>query len=440
MPDDSDDDQPLSGFAQASAEEMAASVMPSTGAFRSLHNRNFRIWAAGTTISNVGAWMQRIAQDWLILTVLTNHNAAAVGIVTALQFGPQLVLVPWTGHVADHFDRRKVLLLTQVATCLLALGLGLLTIGGVARPWHVYIFALLLGCVMAFDAPVRQIFVSDIVDDADLSNAVGLNATLVNVSRLIGPAVAGLVIAAVGPGWAFLINATSFIAVMLSLICMRKNELHRHDPPAKTGNGLAEGIRYVAQRPDLKVLLLMLMVFGTFGMNFPIFISTMAASVFRLDAGGYGLLSSVMAVGSLIGAFLTARREKPTIFVIAVGAAIFGAGYALSAAMPNAILFGIALMVVGAASQTVTTSIMGLIQLSTDRPMRGRVMAIVVTVALGGQPVGAPLVGWIANAAGPRLALLVGALTGILVAAIGFRFVRGSAPTHLSKSALADDF
>ena len=396
--------------------------------FRSLGNRNFRIWSAGAVVSNVGTWMQRIGQDWLVLTVLTHHNAAAVGFVTALQFGPQLVLVFWTGNAADRFDRRTLLFVTQALMGLLALGLGLLTISDLVRPWHVYLFALLLGCVTAFDVPARQAFVSDMVGEAHLSNAVALNSASFNASRLIGPSLAGLLISATGSGWVFITNGFSFIATVGSLACLRTGDLTPRERPTPK-RGIGDGLRYVVKRPDLIVLLVMMMVFCTFGMNFPVLISAMAASTFRLGAAGYGLLSSAMAIGSVAGALLAARRERPTIALIATASAIFGLAFAAAAISPGPILFSLALIVVGAASQSVTTSSMSLTQMSTDPEMRGRVMALTLTAVLGGQPLGAPLVGWIANVAGPRYAIGVSALAGLIAAAIGFAFLHRTSRT-----------
>ena len=294
------------------------------GTFRSLNRYNYRVWAAGAIVSNVGTWMQRIAQDWVVLTQLTHNNATAVGLVMALQFGPQLLLLPITGFAADHLNLRKLLIATQAALGLLALGLGILTVAGYLQLWHVYLFALLLGCVSAFDAPARQTFVSELVGEADLSNAVALNSTSFNAARMIGPAIAGVLIAAVGSGWVFLINAGSFAAVIVSLNLLRVHELHVKTHAQRTRGSLADGFRYVARRADLKTVLLMLFLIATFGLNFPIFISTMAVTVFHAGAGQYGLLTSTMAVGSVVGALLSAGREKPRIILLFAGAALFG--------------------------------------------------------------------------------------------------------------------
>ncbi|WP_280568492.1 MFS transporter [Chromohalobacter sp. 296-RDG] len=258
--------------------------MSDTRLFRSLRFYNYRVWAIGALVSNIGTWMQRIAQDWLVLTVLTDHDASAVGITIALQFGPQLLLLPLTGYAADHFDRRRLILLTQALLGLMAVGLGLVTLTGVVTLWQVYAFALGLGCVTAFDAPARQTFVNDLVGEKHLSNAVALNSTSFNAARMIGPAVAGLLIAAVGSGWVFMINAASFAAVLGSLCLLRRDELLPVTRPRHNAGGLTEGFRYVWQRPELKAILLMLFMIGTFGFNFAVYISTMSVRVFHGEA------------------------------------------------------------------------------------------------------------------------------------------------------------
>ena len=391
--------------------------------FRSLNNPNYRIWAAGALVSNVGTWMQRTAQDWLVLSELTRHSASAVGIVMALQFVPQLLLLPLTGMAADLLDRRKLLLLTQAAMGLLALGLGLLCVSGRAELWHVYVFAFLLGCVTAFDSPVRQTFVSDIVGEEDLANAVALNSTSFNAARMLGPAVAGLLISSVGSGWVFIINALSFAGVIGSLLLLRKS-LPRRAPRNKASSAsLVEGFRYVSGRPDLVSVLLMLFLIGTFGLNFPIFLSTMSVTAFHAGAGQYGLLSSTMACGSVAGALLAAGRDKPRLALLLGAAALFGFGCALAAVMPNYWLFGIMLVIIGIAAQTFTTTVNSAVQLSTAPAMRGRVMAIVMAIAAGGTPLGAPIVGWVADVFGPRWALGIGALSGFAAAAVGVRYL-----------------
>ena len=391
--------------------------------FRSLRGFNFRLWAAGAFVSNIGTWMQRTAQDWLVFAELTDRNATAVGIVMALQFGPPLLLLPLTGFVADHFDRRRVLMLTQTCMGLLALGLGLLTISGHAVLWQVHVFAFLLGCVTAFDAPARQTFVSDLVTEAELSNAVALNSTSFNGARLIGPAAAGLLISWVGSGWVFVINAASFVAVIASLHLLRLAELQRHALAVRTRGSLLEGFRYVWNRPDLVAILSMLFLIATFGLNFPIFVSMMSVTVFHGGPGQYGVLISTMAVGSVTGALLSARRAQPRLAQLLVSAIAFSLSMLVAALMPNAVLFGLVLIVVGMSAQTFMTTSNSLVQLSTEPAMRGRVLAILLALALGGTPLGAPIVGWVADAFGARWSLGIGVVAGAAALLVGLRYL-----------------
>lgn len=400
----------------------AQSNRRNNGVFRSLSFRNYRTWAAGAIVSNVGTWMQRTAQDWIVLVELTRHNATAVGIVTGLQFGPQLLLLPITGLAADHFDRRKLLFVTQAAMGLLALALGLLTIFHLAQLWHVYAFAFLLGCAAAFDAPARQTFVAELVAETHIANAVALNSTSFNAARMIGPAIAGLLIAAVGTGWVFLLNAASFAAVLLSISMLRIEELHLRVRIGRSSGGFLGGLRYVLGRADLLLILFMLLLIGAFAINFPIFISTMAVSVFHAGASQFGLLTSMMAAGSVIGALLAARRERPSLSILVAGAAAMGASLALAALAPHYLLFGLTLVLVGLSAQTLTTSAIGQVQLTTAPVMRGRVMALLMAVTLGTTPVGAPIVGWVADTFGPRWAIGVGACSCLVAAGVALYF------------------
>ncbi len=393
------------------------------GTFRSLRGFNYRTWAIGALVSNVGTWMQRTAQDWLVLTELTKHNASAVGTVMALQFGPQVLLLPWTGLAADRRDLRKLLFATQATMGALATLLGLLTVTGMVRLWHVYVFAFLLGCATAFDAPARHAFVTELVEERDLPNAVALNSTSFNAARLIGPAAAGILIALVGTGWVFVLNGASFVAVLASLVVLRSGELRPRDLSRGPRGGLVAGFLYVWRRPDLRTILLMVSLVGTFGLNFPIFISTMAVGAFHKGSGQFGLLTSTMAIGSVTGALLAARRVNPRMPVLVTGATFFGVGLAVAALMPSYALFAVALVLIGVSAQTFTTTSNSVLQLSSEPAMRGRVVAIFLAVALGGTPIGAPIVGWVVDAFGPRWGLGVGAAGGFVAAPIGLSYL-----------------
>jgi len=390
--------------------------------FRSLRVMNYRIWAAGAVVSNIGTWMQRTAQDWIVLTQLTDNDAVAVGVTMALQFGPQLLLLPVTGYAADRFDKRKLLMLTQASMGLLALGLGLLTVTGAVQLWHVWLFALLLGCAAAFDAPVRQTFVTSLVEREDLSNAVALNSTSFQMARLVGPAVAGFLTVIVGAGWVFLINAASFAAVLLSLRYIHPQEPDEQRHVGRGPGALVEGFRYVWTRKDLLIIFVTVFIIGTFGLNFPLYASTMAVA-FGQGAGEYGMLSGALAVGSIIGALLAARRERPRASLLLFSSALFGLGLGLAAVMPSYLLFAIMLPLVGAASQTFMTAANGIVQLSSEPAVRGRVMALYMAIFMGGTPIGAPIVGWVADSFGPRWGIAVGAAAGFAAALVGVGYL-----------------
>jgi MFS family permease len=387
--------------------------------FRSLSSINYRIWFAGALVSNVGTWMQRTAQDWIVLTELSDHDALALGITTALQLGPQLLLVPVSGLIADRFDRRRTLMATQLAMGLLGAGLGVIMLLGLGQLWIVYVFALLLGIASAIDAPVRQTFVSELVPAGNLGNAVALNSASFNAARTIGPAVAGLLVVVVGAGWVFLVNALSFAAVLASLHFIRPASLVPTPRASRARGQLLEGFRYVRGRPDLLVVFTIVFVIGTFGFNYPIFTSTMATIEFGLDSAGFGLLTSVMAVGSVAGALLSASRDKPRLQLVVLAAAVFGIGAVGAAVSPGVAVFAAALVVIGFAGQVLMTTANGTVQTTTDPAMRGRVMALYMAIFMGGTPIGAPLVGWVADSFGPRWALGVAALAGVAAFAVG---------------------
>ncbi|WP_426302293.1 MFS transporter [Arthrobacter sp. R-11] len=391
--------------------------------FKSLHIRNYRVWFLGALVSNVGTWMQRTAQDWLVFDHLSNHDAGAMGITLALQMGPQLFLAPWAGLLADRYNRRHLLFLTQGIMALLSTGLGILVVAGAGQLWHVYVFALLLGLVSALDAPVRQTFVSELVGEDSLANAVALNSASFNVARMIGPAVAGVLTVVVGPGWVFLLNTVTFLVMILALASIPAGTL-RVQPRAAAGKGrIREGLRYVRHRRDIVVVLVAIFIMGTLGLNFVLFIAAMVGTEFGMDAGAFGLMNSVMAIGSVAGALLSARRGRPRLRLIFGAAGAFGVASLLAALAPDYTLFGFALVPVGLFALTMITSANGYVQSTTDPVMRGRVMALYMAIFMGGTPIGAPLVGWIANVAGPRWSLGVAAAAGISAAIVGLVWI-----------------
>ncbi|WP_291043985.1 MFS transporter [Herbiconiux sp.] len=387
--------------------------------FRSLASIDYRIWFAGALVSNIGTWMQRTAQDWIVLTELTDHDAVAVGITMALQLGPQLLLVPFSGLIADRLDRRRTLMATQAAMGILGLGLGVIVVTGLAQLWIVYAFALLLGIASAIDAPVRQTFVSELVSGAHVGNAVALNSASFNAARTIGPAIAGVLVVLIGAGWVFIVNGITFAAVLVSLRFIRPSRLVPAVRAPRAKGQLLEGFRYVRGRPDLVIVFLIVFVVGTFGFNYPIFTSTMATVEFGLDSAGFGLLTAVMAVGSVAGALVSASRDKPRLRLVFLASAAFGVFALLAAIAPSAWLFAGALVLIGFAGQILMTTANGTVQTTTDPVMRGRVMALYMAIFVGGTPLGAPLLGAVANTLGPRWALGVAALAGVAAFALG---------------------
>lgn len=392
--------------------------------FVSLAVRNYRLYAAGGLVSNVGTWMGRVGQDWLVLTELTDHSSSALGLVTGLQFLPFLLLAPWTGMVADRFDKRRVLLVSQVVLLSTSAVLAVLTITGVVQLWQVYALAFAQGVATAVDNPARQAFVSEIVGPERLANAVGLNSASFNAGRLLGPGVAGVLIAAYGTGAALAANAVSFVPVLAALLAMRVAEL-RPAPRARGKGGVREGLAYVRGRRDLQLVLLLVFVLGTFGMNFQLTTALMATQVFGMGAGEYGLLGSVMAIGSLSAALLAARRARPRLRVLLGSLGGFTLASGAAAVAPSYQLFAVALVGCGLTALTAMTTATALVQLSTEPSMRGRVMALYMAIFLGGTPVGAPLVGRLGDLAGARWTIAVGTIAvGVTLAVVAVAVLR----------------
>lgn len=393
--------------------------------FESLREPNYRNWFCGALVSNTGTWMQRTAQDWLILTHLTHNDATALGVGMALQLGPQLVMFPFAGAIVDRFDKRKLLLVTQALLGFTGFMMFTLVITGVVQLWQVYALALFMGLVTTLDSPTRQSFVSELVGEHLVPNAVSLNSASFNSARLIGPGVAGALTAIIGPGPIFLIAGLGFAGTICVLATLNKAKLHPavRRPSGQGVRSVLGGFAYLKTRPDIIVVLCVLFVVATFGYNFNIYTSTMAKLEFGHNASGFGLLNSVMAIGSLAGALVAAKRERPRLRFVFAAAGGFGIALSAAALMPAYGLFALLLVGVGFASITMTTAANSYVQTTTPGAVRGRVMAIYMAVMMGGTPIGAPVAGAVADWLGPRAAVLVGGMSGLVGVAIGLAWM-----------------
>lgn len=384
------------------------------GMFSSLSVRNYRIYVLGLLLSNIGTWMGRVGQDWLVLTHLTDHSAQALGMVTALQFAPILLLSPVAGLVADRYPKRKLLLTTQVLLLATTGVLALLVAFDAVALWHVMTLAGIQGAVSAFDNPVRQSFVSEMVPRELLTNAVSINSANFNLGRMIGPAVAGLAIASIGMAPTLAVNSLTFVATIVALLCMNPADL-RPAPRQKGRGGIREGFTYIGTRPDIMLILTVVFFFGAFSTNLQITNALMATQVFGLAADGYGFLGSIAAVGSLAGALLAARRSRPRMRFLVGGVAVYSTATLASALSPNVWWFAVFLLPVGLAGLTVITTANATVQLSVDPALRGRVLSIYMALFMGGTPLGALLIGWVGDVAGPRATLvLIAVVTGVV--------------------------
>ena len=391
--------------------------------FSSLRTRNYRLFAAGQVVSNTGSWMQRVAQDWLVLQ-LTHGSGTALGITTGLQFFPMLFSM-WGGMVADRYPKRRILMATQAAMGGLALILGVLALTGTVAIWHVYALALVLGVITMVDNPTRQSFAVEMVGRDGMANAIALNSAVFNLARIAGPAVAGLVISVAGTPAAFLVNAASYGAVLISLKLMRPDELHVVQRLPRAKGQLREALSYVKQRPTLWMPLVLIFFVSTFGMNFQVTNALMSREVFHTGAASFGIASTMFAVGALGGALLAARRSRPTTALLFVTAFAFSVLEVTTGLMPYFWSFLIMLVPTGLALLTFTTAANSAVQLGTTADMRGRVMGLYLLVFLGGAPLGSPLVGWAAEVFGARMSLIVGGvISGVATIVIGTLFAR----------------
>jgi MFS family permease len=368
-------------------------------------------------VSNTGSWMQRVAQDWLVLE-LTHGSGTALGITTGLQFLPLLLFSLWGGVIADRYPKRYILMVTQTLMGGLALILGLLALTGTVQIWHVYALAFALGLVTVVDNPTRQAFAVEMVGRKAMPNAIALNSAVFNLARIAGPAIAGLVIAAVGTPAAFLINAASYGAVLIGLKLMRPGELRPAERAPRAKGQLREAMRYVQARPTLWLPMVLIFFVSTFGMNFQVTNALMSREVFHTGAGSFGFASAVFAAGALGGALLAARRGKPSVRLLFATSFVFSIFEVASGLMPTFWLFLILLVPTGLSLLTLTTAANSATQLATSPEMRGRVMGLYMLVFLGGTPLGSPLAGWIAEEFGPRVSVISGGVISVLATAV----------------------
>jgi MFS family permease len=383
--------------------------------FRSMRTRNYRLFAYGQLVSNSGTWMQILALGWLVLRM--TNSGFAVGIVTALQFVPMLLIGTYGGVIADRYDKRNVLVLTQSGMAVSAAGLAVLTLTGSEQLWSIYLLTFMSGWFSAVDMPVRQAFVSEMVGTDDLPNAIALNSAMFNVTRIVGPGIAALLIKLVDVGPCFAINAASFVAVIAGLLMMRRSELFPSRPIARAKGQVREGLRYVWDTPQLRSTILVMAVVGTLAFNFVVVLPVMAKFTFHGDAGTYGLLTALMAGGSIFGALATASKLTPTPRLLVGSCMAFGVLMTAGAFAPRLIDEEMLIVLVGAASMTFMATANSTCQLSSTPEMRGRVMALYGLVFLGSTPIGGPIVGWISQNLGPRYGMGVGGIATILVAA-----------------------
>lgn len=392
--------------------------------FRSLHERNFRLFFLGHAVSVTGTWMQRVGQDWLVLEL--TDSAVAVGIATALQFLPMLLFGMLGGVTVDRVDRRRLLLGTQAASAALAALLATLALTGAIDLWMIYAIALALGMVTVFDVPARQAFLTDMVPPEDYVNAQALNSTVHNAGRLVGPAIAGLLIVAVGTGATFLVNALSFVAVIIALLRIDTSRLRRLAPTERAAGQVREGFRYVWSHADLRACMFLVAVVALFGQNFRVVLPVLARDTFGEGAQAYGWLTSALGVGAVLGALAAASRQRSTARSLLFWTIAFGAVNLFAAAVPSLGIALVAMVAVGIANITFNTLGRTLLQLRAEPHMQGRVMALHGMVFLGSTPFGAPLLGWVCEQWGARAGFLVAGATALLAAIpfigrLGFR-------------------
>ncbi|MFI2565838.1 MFS transporter [Paenarthrobacter sp. NPDC018779] len=379
--------------------------LPWRHTFISLKVPNFRIFAIGHFIAVIAIWMQRIAQDWMVLQL--SGSVTAVGITVALQFMPSLFLGPWGGMMADRFAKRKILIICQSAAAVLAAALAALSLTHTVQVWHVYVIALVLGFVTVLDQPARQVFVNELVGPKYLRNAISVNSTTFQLGGLIGPALAGWLLTAVGAGWAFAANAVACCSTVTMLMILRKDQLHLSQPTPRKKGMLREGLQYALGKPTIYWPWLMAGFVAVFAMSLPVLLAAFADHVYDAGAGGYGLLNAMVALGALTGAVASTRRRELRLRSVVMSAGLYGLMLVLSSAMPSMVWFSVAMVLAGFWCLMFLTAANQMVQTSSNMSIRGRVMSLYLVVLIGGQAIGGPVMGWLAEHLGPQIGILI---------------------------------
>jgi MFS family permease len=394
----------------------AEAIRQPRGAFAALTSRSYRIYLGGQSLANTGTWMQSIAQDWLVFDL--THSSTCVGVTMALQFLPILLLGLHTGAVADRRPKRRILLTTQTLNAAAAAALAVITIAGAVRPADVYAFALLSGLIFAFDAPARQAFVAEVVPADRLRAAIAMNAAVFQATRLIGPAIATLLIASVGTGWVFAVNAACYAGPVIGLLRLRPADLVPAPAPWREAGSLRATARYLRQHPDVVRTIFLVGMFGTFGLNFPIVLTAMAKSTFGGNASTYGLFNIALAIGSAAGALLAGAAAHPRPRVLVLSAAAFGLLQTAAAIAPDLAVFVALLVGMGFTNLAFQSMANASVQLAVDSRLRGRVMGLYMLAFIGGTPIGAPLIGALTSQFGPRIGMTLCGAVPMLAAAV----------------------
>ncbi|MDD0859764.1 MFS transporter [Arthrobacter alpinus] len=391
---------------------------PWSQTFSSLKIRNYRIFASANLVAVIAVWMQRVAQDWMVLEL--SGSVTAVGITVFMQFIPSLLLMPLGGILADRYSKRLILMISQGAAAVLATILAVLALTGNLVVWHIYVIAFVLGLVVVADQPARQVFVNELVGPRQLRNAISLNSSIFQMGGMIGPAVSGVLIMAVGGGWAFAVNALACMLTVGSLMLIRKSELVQMPPVKRAKGQLMEGVRYALGKPTIFWPAVMAAVFAVFGLSLAVLLAAYANNVFDAGAGGYGLLNTLVALGALCGAIASTRLATLRLRGVMAAAGTYGIVLMIASAAPNMVTFGVVMVVAGFASLLFLTSANQLVQMSTNVSIRGRVMSLYIMVLIGGQALGGPLMGWMAENWGVQWATLIaGGMPALAAVVIG---------------------